>query len=91
MPAKRIPTVGNKSKDVSNDVERVKADVAKKPTVVSYTAAIGNNTRRHGQTGKPSGRHIVWSEVGNLLDISITSTEWTFSATIAGTVKVIWL
>lgn len=91
MANRKLPTLGTQPKDVAEDVRKLKGEVAKKATVESYTAAVGSNTVKHGQKSVPAGRHIVWSEVGTLADVSLTSTEWTFTATAAGTVKVIWL
>jgi len=91
MAFRKLPPLGDKPNDVANGVERVKAEIAKQPTIASYDAVIGTNVVKHGQRTKPLGRHIVWSEVGNLLDVSLDADEWTFSATVAGVVKVIWL
>lgn len=91
MSSGKLPIIGETLKDVNRTLNKLAERQATKPIIHEYTAAIGDNSVRHNQKGVPSGRHIVWSEVGNLLDLNLTATHWTFSATVAGTVKVIWL
>lgn len=87
----KLPIIGKDLDSVNYNLNKLSERMAVKPTVVEYDAVIGDNSVRHNQRGIPAGRHIVWSEVGNLLDVSLTATHWTFSATIAGKIKVIWL
>jgi len=91
MAFRKLPTLGDKPADVSNDMERVKSEIARPQTVVEYTVTTGTNVVKHGTRAVPKGRHLVWSTVGTVTDISITSTSWTFSVASAGTIKVIWL
>lgn len=91
MAERKIPLIGSKLEDVSESVNKLANQVAKKQQIYEYNAVIGDNTVSHYQKGVPAGRFIVWSECGNLLDMSLTATKWTFAASIAGKVKVIWL
>lgn len=88
---RKIPTLGDKPADVATGLEKVKTSAARRPSVATYTVAVGTNTVRHGQNGVPEGRYIIWSECGVITDVSITQTEWTFSSLAAGDIKVIWL
>lgn len=91
MAFRKLPTLGDKPRDVANGVENVKAEIAKRPTVSSYDASVGTNIVKHGQRTKPTGRYIIWSECGEIVDVDLDASDWTFSATAAGVVKVIWL
>ena len=91
MVKRKIPLIGSCIADVNESVNKLATQATQREAVAEYDVVIGDNIIVHHQRQTPRGHIIVWSECGNLLDISLTSTKWTFSATVAGKVKVIWL
>lgn len=91
MAFNKLPTLGDKPKDVSNDIEKLKKEIAKPATVSEYDAESGTNTVKHGRKTKPVGHYIIWSECGEVVDVSLDDTSWEFVVSAAGKVKVIWL
>ena len=91
MAFRKLPTLGRRPQDVADGLERLKDEVSKTETVSEYTIASGSNSVAHGMKQIPRGRYIVWCTCATITDVSLTDRLWTFTASGAGTIKVIWL
>ena len=59
-------------------------------TVVELSVASGSNTVAHGQGKTPRGHNIIYATC-TITDASLDATNWVFTASAAGTVKLIWM
>lgn len=91
MAFRKLPTIGKKPQDVADGLERLKDEVSQAEAIVEYAVASGSNSVPHGMKQTPRGRHIVYQTCSTITDVSLTDRRWSFTASSAGIIKVIWL
>lgn len=90
MIRKRPPLIGTSPAFQANNVERVTDELMREPTVTELEVESGANRIAHNLRRLPRGRQIIYQDV-EILDTELTKTHWSFTASAAGTIKIIWV